>query len=60
MVMLAVEITNLGPDKRAHRRERVAIVAVYGHKGQGGGQAGLEHGSENGGKARSVFHRWPY
>ena len=39
MVMLAVEITNLGPDKRAHGRERGAIVAVYGHKRQQMGQA---------------------
>src|SRR3990167_5708372 len=39
MVMLAVEITNLGPDKRAHGRERGAIVAVYGHKRQQMGRA---------------------
>ena len=41
MVMLAVEITNLGPDKRAHGRERGAIVAVYGGKRQQAGRAGL-------------------
>ena len=41
MVILAVEITNLGPVERAHGRERGAIVAVYVGKGQGMGQAGF-------------------
>lgn len=41
MVMLAVEITTgiLGSDG-ADAQKKGAIVAVYGHKGQGDGQAG--------------------
>jgi hypothetical protein len=41
MVILAVEITNLGPVERAHGRERGAIVAGYGHKRQQMGPVGV-------------------